>query len=62
MSLPRRSRRFGIGAHRRREERHVLVRDVTYAQIPQTARAGGTSALQDDAAELLVHHSVTVNK
>jgi predicted ATPase/class 3 adenylate cyclase len=61
----RRERRSSVGADEEYAFRHVLVRDVVYAQIPRTGRAerheraaGWIEQLgrPDDHAEMLAHH------
>jgi tetratricopeptide (TPR) repeat protein len=61
----RRDRRSSVEADEQYAFRHVLVRDVAYAQIPRAARAERheraiewieSSVRPEDAAELLAHH------
>jgi class 3 adenylate cyclase/tetratricopeptide (TPR) repeat protein len=61
----RRERRSSVGDESQYAFRHILVRDVAYAQIPRSARADKHSATAswleslgrpDDHAEMLAHH------
>ena len=64
----RRDRRSSVEGEEQYAFRHVLVRDVAYAQIPRAARAERhqraaawieSRVRADDAAELLAHHYVS---
>ncbi|HEU5405717.1 MAG TPA: AAA family ATPase [Gaiellaceae bacterium] len=64
----RRDRRSSVEAEEQYAFRHVLVRDVAYAQIPRAARAERhqraaawieARVRAEDAAELLAHHYVS---
>ena len=64
----RRDRRSSVEGEEQYAFRHVLVRDVAYAQIPRAARAERhqraaawieARVRAEDAAELLAHHYVS---